>query len=98
MEQGKVVVDGIGIDTFTKEMVNANILEVTVGTTGYKGGDSGHGARTVLRLRDCASTDMRVRVDGDQVTIVFGGDAELTTFVNALKFAATILDIQRGQP
>ena len=79
---------------------SANILEATVGTTGYKGGDTGHGGRTLFRLKNRSCTDMRVSVNGeelndaDEVTIVFGGDCELDTFKRALRFAIDVLEEQ----
>lgn len=81
-----------------KEITDCNILGVKVGTTGYKGGDTGHGGRTLLELKDLASTDMRVSVDGKElvdaqkVTLVFGGDSELDTFKEALLFAYKTLE------
>ena len=46
-------------------------LEVEAGTNGYQGGDSGHGSRTYLRLKDLGSTDIRCNVEADQ----FGCDS-----------------------
>jgi hypothetical protein len=53
-------IDGYHIDTKKKEIVNCNIIEVEAGTNGYQGGDSAHGCRTVFRLTNRASTDMRL--------------------------------------
>jgi len=94
VEKSTIVVDGIGVPVYSKEFAAASILEATVGTTGYKGGDSGHGGRTIFRLTNLASTDMRVKVEDDEVTICFGGDAELYTFIDALEFASTILGFE----
>ena len=38
--------DGTKITTYTRDVVSANVLQVEAGTTGYKGGDTGHGGRT----------------------------------------------------
>lgn len=82
----------------SKEIVDCNILKVTVGTTGYKGGDTMHGSRTLFELKNMASTDMRVSIndgeleDVEKVTLVFGGDSELDTFKEALLFAYKILE------
>lgn len=101
---GLTSVDGIEVKTVKAEIVDANILEVEVGTTGHMGGDSGHGGRTYLRLQDNASTDMKVRVnDGDWIDlmsegpleIALGGDAELDTFIMALEYAVRMLKGQR---
>lgn len=90
------------METQTTEIVACNILEVEVGTTGYMGGDTGHGGATYFRLKDLGSTDMRVKVVGDdkyaeEVTIEFGGDHELYTFLKALKFAVKVLNEQIKQ-
>ena len=110
--KGYVVVDDSKIETAAAEMTSANILEVEVGTTGYCGGDSGHGGRTYLRLKDLASTDMRCKVkgydysdrqykdvdmtDANSIAITFGGDCELDTFIAALEFAVDKLKEQAG--
>ena len=83
-----------------KELVDANIIKVSAGTTGYRGGDSGHGGRTVFRLLDKAGTDMRVSINGgepqdvQEVALIFGGDSELDTFKQALLFAYETLEKQ----
>ena len=87
------IVIGCPVETETREFVSANILEVEVGTTGHCGGDTGHGCRTFFRLKNLSSTDMRVDVvediddTTDEVSISFGGDTELDTFLDALTFA-----------
>ena len=91
--------------TEKKEFIRENILFVEVGTTGYRGGDTGHGGRTYLKLQDMSSTDMRVRIDGENwvhmmsshpLEIAFGGDAELDTLIDALDFAVDTLKKQRS--
>ena len=115
-----VKIDKIEVPTEKKEFVNANIIEVEVGTTGYKGGDSGHGGRTFFRIEDKACTDMQItfraenmfgggwetgtgnyknKIHGwglecSSVELVFGGDAELETFIQALEFAVETLKKQ----
>lgn len=96
-----VIVDGTHIDTFKKEIVSANIIEVEVGTTGYMGGDTGHGGRTFFRIKDLASTDMRLafRDNGkyfksrylNDLELTFGGDCELDTFCEALRIGYNVL-------
>ena len=34
-------INGVKVETWKAEIVNANIIEVEVGTTGYCGGDTG---------------------------------------------------------
>lgn len=76
------------------EIVNCNILGVKVATNGYCGGDSGHGSRTYFRLEDLASTNINIRLLKDKrgVEVMLGGDAELETFIQALRWAADNLE------
>lgn len=90
-------VNGVRIQTLSKEFIDCNILKVEVGTNGYMGGDTGHGSRTYFRLSDLGGTDIEVKSYGDDVEISLGGDAELTTFIKALKFAIKILESQAGE-
>ena len=96
-------VDGIPVPTARNTFTSCNILSVEVGTTGYMGGDTGHGGRTYLRITDEGSTDLRCRMkanDGkdyeahraNQIEIMLGGDTELGTFTQALRFAADVLE------
>ena len=41
-ENRRELFDGTEITTYTRDVVSANILQVEAGTTGYKGGDTGH--------------------------------------------------------
>lgn len=89
--------DGTEISTYTREVISANILEVEAGTTGYMGGDSGHGGRTYLRIQDSASTDMEIRTFVDKhgcngFEVFLGGDCELETTIRALKFITKVLE------
>lgn len=52
--------DNIEVPTRKEEICDANIIEVEAGTTGYKGGDSGHGGRTYFRISNVSGTDMRL--------------------------------------
>lgn len=94
-------IDGFKMKTVSKEITICNTIIVEVGTTGYRGGDSGHGCRTLFRIKNGVSTDMRCAVtqdkelnsfdDVDEIEIVFGGDSELETFIEALEFAVDML-------
>lgn len=81
----------------TQEITSANILRVAVGTNCPRGGDAGHGGRTVLKLSNLAATDMSCRInDGplvraDKIEIVLSGDTECETFTHALEFALAVL-------
>ena len=75
------------------------IDRVEAGTNGYQGGDSGHGSRTYLRLKDLGSTDIRCNVAADQfgcdsIEIILGGDAELETMKEALRWMLSVLETQ----
>lgn len=74
-----------------------NVLGVSVTTTGYQGGDSVHGGRTYISLEDLGSTDIDARItsnkDGNtKVEIMFGGDSELDSLIDSLRWAADRLE------
>ena len=60
-ERRRKLDDGTEITTYTRDVISCNILQVEAGTTGYKGGDTGHGGRTYFRIQDEASTDMEIK-------------------------------------
>lgn len=87
----------MGIATAEKEFVDCNILGVSVETTGYCGGDGGHGGRHVLRLEDLSSTSMEMVETGaygagHTIELVFCGDSELKTLIDGLRWAADALE------
>ena len=94
------MVNGRKIETWQREVISANMLEVEAGTNGYQGGDSGHGSRTYFRIADLGGTDIDVKAlpnrwrgcDGFEVSL--GGDCELETFIEVLKFAISVLEDQ----
>lgn len=97
IEKRRILPDGTEISTYTRDVISANIIEVEAGTTGYMGGDSGHGGRTYFRIQDSASTDMEIRTfvgkhgcNGFEVFL--GGDCELETTIRALKFITKVLE------
>ena len=97
IEKRKTLPDGTEISTYTRDVISANILEVEAGTTGYMGGDSGHGGRTYFRIKDQCSTGMEVRTVVDRhgcrgFEVFLGGDCELETMIRALKFIAKVLE------
>lgn len=94
--------DGIRVPGFFREFTGMNSIAVSAGTTGYRGGDSGHGGRAVIKIRDLANTDIRPRVFTDMlgrkgVEIVLGGDSELLTIIEGLQFALDVLRAQIGE-
>lgn len=90
--------DGTEITTYTRDVYSCNILEVEAGTTGYMGGDTGHGGRTYFRIKDEGGTDMGIRVmrdcfgDAEGFEVTLGGDCELETMIRALKFITNVLE------
>lgn len=74
-----------------------NTLGITVATTGYMGGDSGHGGRTYLSIEDldCSDLDARVVVSdtgSTKVELMLGGDSELDSLIESLRWAADALE------
>ena len=90
--------DGTELTTYSRDVVSANILQVEAGTTGYKGGDTGHGGRAYFRIKDEGCTDMEVHVmrnrfgNTEGFEVVLGGDCELETMIRALKFITKVLE------
>jgi hypothetical protein len=73
------------------------VLEAEAGTTGYMGGDTGHGGRTYFRITDLGGTDIRVNPIQDRYgnggfEVTLGGDCELSTMITALKFITQVLE------
>lgn len=74
-----------------EEFTDCNSLRATVITNGYKGGDSGHGSRTYLKIEDTSNTDITAIVNEGVIEIVLGGDSELDTISEALKWMGETL-------
>lgn len=95
-ESQRVLPDGTRITTYSREITSANILEIEAGTTGYMGGDSGHGGRTYFRIEDAGGTDIQVHPIGRYADggfeVILGGDCELETMIRALKFITKVLE------
>ena len=95
-EKRRKLLDGTEITTYTRDVVSASILTVEAGTTGYMGGDSGHGGRTYFRIEDQGSTDIQVlpigRYGDEGFEVFLGGDCELETVIRALKFITKVLE------
>ena len=96
-EKRRMLPDGTEITTYTRDVVSANILEVEAGTTGFMGGDTGHGGRTYFRIQDEGSTDMKINTYVDRYgcrgfEVFLSGDCELETTIRALKFITKVLE------
>lgn len=92
-----ILPDGTKLNTYTADIFSLNSLEVEAGTTGYMGGDSGHGGRTYFRIQDTGCTDIEVNSFIDEhdccgFEVILGGDSELETTIRALKFIANVLE------
>lgn len=97
LEHQRVLNDGTELTTYTREVISCNLLEVEAGTTGYMGGDSGHGGRTYFRIEDEGATDMEAHTTVDRYgcskfEVILGGDCELETIIRALKFITRVLE------
>ena len=88
------IVNGKPVTTWECDIVNANILEVEAGTNGYCGGDTDHGSRTYFRIKNCGDTDMQVNQSRDGFSVALGGDSELMTIKDALRWILSILEVQ----
>ena len=85
-------------ELYSSEFGTFNTLGVTVATNGNQGGDSGHGGRTYICFEDLCSTDMDAVVSYGQdtkakVEIMIGGDSELDSMIEALRWAADKLEV-----
>lgn len=93
-------INGVDIETWSRDIIDANLLFVEAGTNGYQGGDTGHGSRTYIRIQDEGGTDIDARAITDKfgctsgIEIALGGDAELSTIIETLEFAAKVLKDQ----
>lgn len=91
-------VNGVDVETWEREIIDANILSVEAGTNGYQGGDTGHGSRTYIRISDEGGTDISAKIlknrygDTSGIEIALGGDAELSTMIEALRFILKVLE------
>lgn len=83
------------MNIYTKDIDDFNMLQVSAGTTGYRGGDSGHGCQTIIEIKDEGSTDIKCKLLGtderEGVRIILGGDSELKTIIAAFEFILYIL-------
>ena len=101
-ENNRTLDDGTIIETFERDVISCNILEAEAGTTGLRGGDTGHGGRTYLRIEDVGGSDITIKPieakplrGNGGVEIILGGDCELETIIKALKFIIKALKYQK---
>lgn len=74
------------------------ILKITAGTTGYCGGDSGHGAKAFVEFHmeggDLSTTgDNGEDCNVEKLVLSVGGDWEIDALIEGLEFAANALKL-----
>ena len=86
--------DENGVRQICGSVTSCNIIGFMAGTTGYRGGDSGHGGRTSFTIFDESSSDIQAVTcrDGRALRVELGGDCELETIIKALKSIVMILE------
>jgi hypothetical protein len=76
-----------------REFESANILGVTLEHNGYQGGDVGHGGFVKIIFKDLGSTYMELNgEDCKKIELLFGGDSERNTLLEALKMIVKELE------
>jgi hypothetical protein len=88
-----LTVDDNQIAAVTRELVSANTLRVTVGTNCPKAQGPEQGGRTVLVLEADTGADLTFEASerSKKVSLVFDGDSECDSLIDALEFAASTL-------
>jgi hypothetical protein len=93
--------DTIDIPVIEMEIEDVFTCAFYAGTNGLKGGDSGHGGRAIIGIKDLGSMDLRCNtninnenVPCDHVEIVVGGDAEIRSLSGMLRQMASMLESQ----
>ena len=80
-----------------REFCDAMILNAEVGTTGFCGGDGGHGGHTIIKL-ECNNGGIYYEYkNDDSLMIDIYGDAELRTIIKALRFILETLEKKTKQ-
>lgn len=77
-----MLVDNYQINTKTYQ---GSFLWFEYGSNGLKGGDSGHGSRTIINIESIGA-DMRLNNQSiDNIQMIFGGDYELLDIINGFE-------------
>lgn len=96
-----ILEENIGFRLYKKEIFDACIINITAGTTGYKGGDAGHGGKTFIKIEDIGGTDIHFEVKQTEneksLIISLYGDAELNVMIKALEWIVKILKAESGK-
>ena len=80
------------LEGFEIEIWGMNGLKFTIASNCPKGGDSGHGGRTLFKLEDIGGSDLRVEKISNGIKIILGGDSECETFLEGLKATVRCLE------
>lgn len=80
-------------ETWSVELPRACTTKFSFASTGYRGGDWGHGSRLLIEIEDLASTAMEVRETvcprgGRKISILAGGDHELANMAEGFELLA----------
>ena len=86
-----------GFPTYYWTRYGACVTQFIAGTTGYRGGDAGHGCVTTIRIIDQGGTNMEAECTEGDVVLTLKGDDELTAIIEGLEFALTVLKEQRNR-
>jgi len=89
--RGSVVIGRQRIPTLKRTLCSYGTIEIEAGTNGECGGDTGHGSRTVIRLKNLGSFDISAEGGKGWVNIVLGGDSELNEIQTALSFISNAI-------
>jgi hypothetical protein len=71
--------------------VGADILSIEIDSNGIKGGDSGHGGYTVIKMSSDNTFEVN-GIDSNELQLRFTGDSERVNLRDALRFMADYLD------
>ena len=85
------------------ELLGASHLKVSMESTGFQGGDAGHGGETTVVFQDLAATCWKAGVVADKtrydfqdnlqkVALTFRGDEEMRNFYQAIVLIKGYLD------
>ena len=95
----KITTDIGVLDIDIVSITDTCCMKFSAGTTGFKGGDSGHGSRTTICIQDIGGSDIRIKDKTDMtnfsngsVAIAVGGDAELRLLIDGLRWMADTLE------
>ena len=86
----------------TQAFINVSILEISVETNGYQGGDASHGGYLKVEFKNLGATNWECNVNGylekerinlpKSVELIFRGDSEIENFYESIKHIKEYLD------